>query len=299
MLTIREKRTSPLGQVWYTQVDRQKWQWLFTVLPYLILHDDLGLVPVPALQEQSDLDLKTLPTYACKVPEAIFYPYITYITDDAFFNGDYGPTFTIPHTPWDRLSGRNLLTMLSSDSLALVNNSPNQQGIRLGWINPDDSLYTSWRGWPMENLEVIRRAKAAQFSFLDDLLDVYDESRDKTAPRIIAPRRHEFNQDIAASKSTQEYLEWYIQCFGSFFDKLVELGKLSNREAREKCMLAGWTINRLAIDLIIISRLDIPYIRKWQFFGSLDAIAGLLKILGDTRGETDIWKSMLTRPFFD
>ena len=95
MLTISERRKGEYGEMWLTQVDRAKWRWLFSELPYYVLHDDLKSRPTSGLQSKSDLDLLTLPQYACRVPAALFFPFVTYIVGE-WFGRPFGPSFIIP-----------------------------------------------------------------------------------------------------------------------------------------------------------------------------------------------------------
>ena len=77
MLMIKSKNQRSHGEIWYTEDDDDKHDWLFMILPYLVLHDDLHTGPMPSMQQDSDLDLLTLPYYFCKVPSSLFFPFIT------------------------------------------------------------------------------------------------------------------------------------------------------------------------------------------------------------------------------
>ena len=56
----------------------------------------------------------------------------------------------------------------------------------------------------------------------------------------------------------------------------------------------------MAIDLITICRSDVPYIRKWQFFGLVDAFAALLNELFQFEiSESDTFMLTLSMNFFE
>jgi hypothetical protein len=99
---------------------------------------------------------------------------------------------------------------------------------------------------------------------------------------------------------TTAYLEWYVEQFNALFEELLAIGQNSDQAGREKCLVTGWTINRLAVDTIAISITDAPYIRRWQFFGMLDAIAGLKNEFEGTSHYNDAQtaKEMLDLAFF-
>lgn len=284
--------------MWLTKVDRDKWRWLSMILPYLVLHDDLGLKPRPSMQMESDLELKTLPQYVCKVPSVLFFPYITCVVED-WFGGGFGPHFVIPQIPLNRLKGRYWLDSLASRQLELIRQD--QTGFRHGWINPDGSPYSEGE-WPLEYLELKRLATAAKSFLLDEIRYVYDESkRSRDSRKTNTPTRHCFSENVANFDITKEYLNWYIERFNVLFDKLLAIGQESDQEKREKCLVAGWTINRIAVDIITISVIDVPYIRKWQFFGLLDAVAALKNEFDGTghKGskDRDTAQEMLEKPF--
>ena len=266
------------------------------MLPYFVLHDDLHLMPRPSLQTESDLDLITLPHYVCEVPAVLFFPYIT-CTVEGWFREPFGPTFVIPQIPLDRLKGRYWLDSLASRQVELI--MSDQTGLRHGWINVDGSPYSE-DGWPIDYLELKRLATAAKSYFLDEIRYVYDESkRSRDARKTSTPTRHCFSEDVATFGATKEYLNWYIERFNVFFDKLLAIGQENDKEKREKCLVAGWTINRLAVDVLTISLVDAPYIRKWHFFGLLDAVAALKNEFDNVGHDKDhdTAKKMLEEPF--
>jgi hypothetical protein len=111
---------------------------------------------------------------------------------------------------------------------------------------------------------------------LDEIRYVYDETkRSDDARQTNIPSRHCFSESVADFEATKQYLEWYIEAFNSFFVRLLSIGQRNTTTDREQYLLAGWTINRLATDVIAMSTIDVPYIRKWQFFGFLDGVAAL------------------------
>jgi hypothetical protein len=119
-------------------------------------------------------------------------------------------------------------------------------------------------------------ATAAKVYLLDDIRYVYDEEvRSHDSSKTNTPTRHCFSENMAAFDATKEYLAWYIEQFNALFDRLRAIGQENTPEKRELCLVAGWTLNRLAVDVMVISVMDAPYVRKWQFFGLWDAIAAL------------------------
>jgi hypothetical protein len=77
MLVVTSKRSGDRGDFWMTEKDPNQWAWLFSALPILV-HQDRHLPPGPYFQQKSDIDLRTLPYYICKVPSVLFFPYVTY-----------------------------------------------------------------------------------------------------------------------------------------------------------------------------------------------------------------------------
>ena len=291
MLTIKSKEQRSHGEVWYTEVDDDKHDWLFMILPYLVLHDDLRTGPIPSMQQDSDLDLLTLPYYFCKVPSSLFFPFITCSVEN-WFGQRFGPTFLIPHLSLNRIESRNWLTNIAAHQLELVNLEP--AGFQHGWIKPDGSVYTE-NGWPLTELELKRLATTVKSYFLDDIRYVYDATkRSSDGSKTSLPNRHQFSADTAAFDSTKEYLSWYVDRFNVFFDNLLVIGQANTAEKRQLCLVAGWTLSRLAVDMLTISLTDVPYLRKWQFFAFLDALAAL-KNEFDGTGHDDLADSKTAR----
>jgi len=308
MLTIHNKRHGPNGEWWLTKIDNDKWKWLFATLQSLTRQDDLDffLQPTPAFQRDSDLGLTELPQYVCKIPAVIFFPYVTCIVESRL-SGRNGPMFVIPQVPLNRLHGRYWLASLSAKQGQLI--MEDKPRLRHGWIDKDSEYGIAEDDGTFGYLEVKRLSTAAESFLLDDIRFVYDESKhSRDMSKTNTTNRHCFGDEVVAFVATKEYLAWYIDCFNSLVDKLITMGKLKsqdkheNQVAREKCLLAGWTINRLAVDVLVMSSVDAPYIRKWQFFGFLDAVVALVNGLDGTGSnpskDAAKFKKLLGKQFF-
>ena len=216
--------------------------------------------------------MRILPLYAFKVPSGLFYPYVIYHCGNWFA---LGQNFIIPTKPLNRLEGKYWLDSIALSPAHLVNSQYSDSKYRLGWIEPDGTIKPENT---YSHAEIISLASAAQTYFLDELRYVYDENKDVTDSRKDnKPSRYCFNENIADFENTKEYLTWYISVFNKFFDSLLKLGEQKEKEKRTQYLIAGWTVNRLAVDVLSIAYTDVPYIRKWQFFGFLDALGNLNK----------------------
>lgn len=274
MIKIQAKNVHPRCEVWLSGHDMK----VMTKLAYV--YQELGIKRDENLQQDSDLDLQTLPIYVCKVPSFLFYPYVTYHCGTWFTSG---PDFIIPTQPLNRLQGKYWLDNIALSPAHLVNPQFSESKYRLGWIEPNGSIKP-------ENVyshaEIVGLASAAQTYFLDELRYVYDESKSiSDSVKSSEPSRYCFKENLANFEVTKEYLTWYISIFNDFFNKLLKIGQQEDKEKRAQFLIAGWTIHRLAVDALAISSIDVPYIRKWQFFGFLDALANLINQV--TTGETN------------
>jgi len=290
MLKVIQRRQGLYGELWTTERDSEEWSWIFTVLPYLA-HQDLGLMPGPHLQQSSDLELQTMPLYACKVPSVMLFPYITYFAGTWF---DRTPSFIIPKKPLNRLEGRSWIRSLSKWPPELIAEPP--EAAYLAWINSNNARLSEG----IDYLEVIRLASAVQAYSLDEMRYIYDESKsvfDGTKSDI--PSRHRFDEEIAQIEVTKAYIDWYIDQFNRLFTELIKIGRQDDKERRKLCMEAGWTLSRLIADAITILSTDAPFVRKWQFFGFLDAMASLINLLtkGKSNGDKGKVKEILQKPF--
>jgi hypothetical protein len=112
---------------------------------------------------------------------------------------------------------------------------------------------------------------------LNEIRYVYDESKSVlNHSKSSKPSRYCFNENVTTFENTKEYLTWYVSIFNEFFNNLLKFGEQLDKEKRTQFLIAGWTINKLAVDMLAITSTDSPYIRKWQFFGFLDALGNLI-----------------------
>ncbi len=291
MIKILSKEIHPRCEVWLSSHDAN------ATMKLAFLYQELGITRDTNLQQDSDLDLHTLPLYACKIPSVIFFPFVTYHCGTWFTTP---ANFIIPTVPLNRLSGRYWLSSLALSPAHLVNPQYSNSKYRVGWIEPDGQMKPENI---LSHAEIISLASAAQTYLLDDIRYVYDENKSILDSRKRGkPSRYCFQENVADFHYTKEYLEWYISTFNEFFDRLLRLGYQEEKERRTEFLIAGWTINRLAIDILTISLTDAPYIRKWQFFGFLDALANLINELttGKTNSQKDAQKvsELLTLKYF-
>ena len=86
------------------------------------------------------------------------------------------------------------------------------------------------------------------------------------------------------------------------FNRLLKIGYQEDKEKRTQYLIAGWTVNRLAVDMLTISLADVPYVRTWQLFSFLDALANLINELtkDKTNQQKDAQKvsELLTLEYF-
>jgi hypothetical protein len=278
MLVIVNQEAHKNGEIWLCQSDSQIREQMFVLL--YLLRQDLGLAPVLAscLQGDSDLELIAMPLYACKVPSVMFYPYITYFAGTWF---SLMPSFVIPNVPLDRWKGRCWLDNLSPSPYHLV--AKGAENSYLAWADSKGIPYDEGK---LEFLEVARLASAARTYFLDEIRYVYDESKCAFDSRKTnKPSRYCFTQAVTEFDITKEYLSWYIGQFNGLFSRVLEIGEQDDAEKRKQCLVAGLTISRLAVDALSILSTDVPIVRKWQFFGFLDALAALINLV--STGETN------------
>ena len=284
MIQIQSKNIHPRAEVWLSSYDMK------VKIKLAYLYQELGIRRNKNLQQDSDLDLQTLPIYACKVPSFLFYPFVTYHCGTWFTSG---PNFIIPTQPLNRLQGKNWIDGIAISPAHFVNPEYSESKYRLGWIEPNGSIKP-------ENIyshaEIISLASAAKTYLGDEIRYVYDENASiLDAQRSNKPSRYCFNQSIADFENTKKYLTWYISTFNELFGNLLELGEQKDKEKRTQFLIAGWTINRLAVDTLTIMSTDVPYVRKWQFFGFLDALGSLINQV--TIGKTGVSRSLCKRIF--
>ena len=150
MLEILSKEIKPRCEVWLYSHDMK----IMTQLAFL--YQELGIKRGDNLQEDSDLDLHTLPLYACKVPSVLFYPFVTYHCGTWF---SAPANFIIPNIPLNRLHGKNWVNNLALSPAHLVNPEYSNSKYRLAWIEPNGQIKP-------ENVyghaEIISLATAAQ-----------------------------------------------------------------------------------------------------------------------------------------
>lgn len=269
MLKIAQRRPNQHGEIWVSQRDSDDWIWAFVKLP-MFLHQDRGLPPGPHLQGDSDLDMTALPLYVCKVPSVMLFPYVTFFAGTWF---DRLPTFVIPKQPLNRLEGQNWLHSLAGDPLHLIDNR--FENWRLTWMENDTSKTEG-----IEFQKVKHLASAARVYLLDEIRYVYDETKSTfDGMKSNAPSRYCFGSKTAEFDATKEYLNWYIDRFNIFYSELLKIGKQNDPKERTRCYISGLTISRLAVDAVTILSMDVPSVRKWQFFGFLDALASLINLM--------------------
>lgn len=265
MLEIQPKEIKPRCEVWLYGRDMK----IATQLAFL--YQELGIKRGDNLQEESDLDLNTLPLYVCKVPSVIFFPFVTYHCGTWFTTP---VNFIIPNVPFNRLHGKNWVNNLALSPAHLVNPEYSNSKYRLAWIEPNGHIKP-------ENVrshaEIISLAASAQTYFMDEIRYVYDENKSAfDGMKSSRPARYCFDEQVASFDVTKVYLEWYVTVFNDFIDRLLRFGKQEIKEKSVRFLVAGWTVNRLAIDMLTIFSTDTPYVRKWQFFGFVDAMAALI-----------------------
>ena len=297
MIDIIHREAHPRCEVWLTRQEMDE----FYQVAYLL--QELGINRLKAKpQKQSDLDLETLPLYVCKVPSMLFFPYITYRCANSFTRSN---NFIIPKTPWNRIDGSEWLNALALPPEHLVNPEYSESKYRNAWFKPDGNVEPESI---LTHAEIISLATAVKSYLLDEIRYVYDAEKSiLDGSKTSRSSRYSFKENVANFDSTRQYLEWYISVFNTFFTNLLEFGRKLPKEKSASFLVATWTINRLAADMLTLSSTDVPYVRKWQFFSFLDALANLLNEL-TTQGsshsrdaqriEAKIFEKLLKPQFF-
>lgn len=264
MIQIMTKQTCPLGEVWISKFDLQ----IFLKSAYL--EQELGKGHRNRLQSKSGIDLQTLPLFACKIPSYQFFPFVTYHCGTWFTKG---PNIIIPKNPVNRLSGKNWLRNLATTPMDLLNNDISESACWFMGMGSDGKVLPDSI---ISQTELQSLSLAAQTYFLDDIRYAYaDNNRDKIFKTSI-PSRSSFSENIVSFNNTRIYLDWYITIFNQFLDKLLNFDDQSDDRKYTQSLTSVWTINRLAIDALSILAMDTSYVRKWQFFGFLDALGNLI-----------------------
>lgn len=292
MITISSKREGEHGAMWMTSSVGQKWQWVVHALPQLVRQDmGIAIPPQPDLQTGSDIELRTLPLYLLQVPAVSLFPYITYIVGSWF---THFPTIVIPKKPLNRVEGRNWLhTWTGHYPFSLA--TAQHRGEVLTWSDSTGSVTRE-----LDYEKIIRLAAAARSYLLDEIRYVYDETASAHDGRKTSvPSRFQFSEEVVDYLVTKQYLQWYIDQFNELIDRFISLSK-PDAENRQKALMVGWTINRLAVEAITVLAADAPYLRKWQFFSFLDALASLKNELsGKSHGKDKATaQEMLEEAFF-
>lgn len=295
MLAIDEGSENHKGTMWQIHISREKSKWFTMVLPLLVMKDEgLAHQPRPSLQRRSDLELNMLSLHFLRAPSVMFFPYTTYEISAIFSPNPL--TLTIPREPLNRINGKNWLLARSGVSpCSLVNDQ--HAGHTWTWANKDHS---ETREFDFE--EETRLAAAARAYLFEEIRYVYDEKASiKDGMKSSRPSRYEFALKNIDYSSTKYYIRWYVSRYNELIERLIAIGK-PNASDRQKALVTGWTLNRLAVDAYTILVTDAPYLRKWQFFGFLDALAALRNELDKTGHDKDSDRrtatSMLSREFY-
>jgi hypothetical protein len=294
MISIQTKSQYSLGEVWLSKPDVMS----DNILDYLF--NMTGIKPTNYLQQNSDLNFLTFPIYACQIPAMSFFPFVTYITGTWFTRS---PSFIIPNTPLNRLHGRYWLDSLARHPMLLVDPKNSNTGF-VGWIDANGKVNTDTL---IDSNEVLQLAFAAKTYFLDDIRYVYDENKSTLDSRKTnTPSRFCFDDTVAAIEHTKDYLDWYLSVFNEFYKRFEDAGKWtlgitdwkSREEYQHRLLAIEWTMTRLAVDAFTIVSNDVPYIRKWQFFGFLDELSGLLNLLNKGSSDKGIVLELLGKNYF-
>jgi hypothetical protein len=293
MISIESKEQHPYGELWLSTRNM-----LFeNTLNHIF--GIMGIKPINYLQQMSDLNFQTFPIYACQIPAVSFFPFVTYISGTWF---NRSPSFIIPHKPLNRLDGRYWLDSYAQHPMLLV--EPRYSNDSFGWVEAGGKINSETL---ISHSEMLRLSFAAKSYFLDGIRYVYDENKSTLDHRKTnTPSRHIFDDQVASFEGTKEYLEWYLSIFNSFYKRFEEAGKrtlgITNKDYQEDCqhrlLAIEWTMTRLAVDVFTIASNDVPYIRKWQFFGFLDALGGLFNLVVNDASEKSVVLDLLTLDHF-
>ena len=272
MIEILKKQEDKYAELWVSGRDSDDWKWAFSILPTL-LHQDNKFRPGLHFQKASDLDLLAMPLYACRIPSVMLFPFVTFFADTW---SSKLPSFMILRQPLNRKHGRNWL----------YNSALNPSYIMNGGFEKNHLFWSDAAGNTRE-LDIeqeMRMASAAKTYLLEEIRYVYDETESAlSGKKTSRPSRYSFNEKTASFGVTKPYLSWYIDQFNTFFKNLLEIGKQNDPEMRILCTIAGLTVSRLAVDVLIILLSDVPSIRKWQFFSFIDAFASLFNLLSKNK----------------
>ena len=94
-------------------------------------------------------------------------------------------------------------------------------------------------------------------------------------------------------KEFSRYFDWYISKLNNLYDFVQSINGLEKRH------LLGFTIARICLDTYLIQIIEQPYLRKMIFFTLLDKYENLIKEFGSRKGDTIIWRELLSLTFFE
>jgi len=248
-------------------------------------------------QSASDLDFDLLDYHCLKLPAVWFYPWITYFIRRLAPRMRVPAVLFIPNEPLHREAGRNWLMAMAQPSWLIVTEGKAQESKRLAWINEEDVAVDEEGG--LSAYEVRQLAHAVEEYLLYDLRFVYSEAKSSNdfIQDFVASRYH-YPASVADPERTKQYLDWYVYQIGQVMKTIVAIDDAPCRK------VVALMINRLAVNIIIIMAVDIPYIRKWYFLSLLDMLASLESLCCQVSGrsqrqEAELWKCFLAQSFWE
>jgi hypothetical protein len=123
-----------------------------------------------------------------------------------------------------------------------------------------------------------------------DLVNIYGDSVGIFGSRGI---KSGFPSRFAVLSKMRNYFEWYVASCDALLKEL-----LSTSDVRQR-FVTNLTLNRIAMETELIESSDSPYLMKLLLYGVLDKYANLYKQLGLETDESKVWKTLLTRAFYE
>ena len=296
MLEITRKDIHTNGERWTIQRVGEEWH-IKVAKETMHLREEMKGKAGRLDQRGSDLDFDLLDYYCLKLPAVWFYPWITYFIRRLAPRMRVPAVLFIPNEPPHKEAGRNWLMAMAQPSWLIVAEGKNEESKRLAWIDKKDMRVDEESSLSAE--EVHKLALAVEEYLLYDLRFVYAEAKssDDLIQDFVASRYH-YPDSVVHPESTKQYLDWYINQIGQVMTTIVAIDDAPCRK------VVALMINRLAVNIIIIMAVDIPYIRKWYFLGLLDMLASLESLCRQVnersqRQEAELWECFLAPGFWE
>ena len=296
MIKIANKQLYANGEAWTVQRVGEEWH-IKVAKETMHLREEMRGKARRLDQSASDLDFDLLDYHCLKLPAVWFYPWITYFIRRLAPRMRVPAVLFIPNEPLHREAGRNWLMAMAQPGWLIVTEGRDEQSKRLAWVDMKDMKVDEEAS--LSAYEVRQLAHAVEEYLLYDLRFVYSETKSSNDfIKDFAASRYHYPDSVVHPESTKQYLDWYINQIGQVMTTIVAIDDAPCRK------VVALMINRLAVNIIIIMAVDIPYIRKWYFLGLLDMLASLESLCRQVsersqHQEAELWGYFLDPGFWE